>query len=276
MPVFETSTGYEKILYKDADFPIRWHLDHLSRSLFQVLTHWHEEIEILYFIDGRAKLICNQDETTVGKGNVVFISPYCLHRLENISSVCTYHCLVVNLRFIPNTLFSVVNAPISMITSDPKITSLVTDIIDELHQKAPWYQSAIQGELILLISLLSRTANSQNTISKSPSQYFEKVRQAIEYIHEHFQEKITVQELCSLVNLSKTYFSQCFQKITGKSIVDYINHYRCECAYHLIQSNQYSISECALMSGFQNLSYFTRKYSEIYGVLPSDTKRSAK
>ena len=134
MPVFETSKGYEKILYKDMDFPIRWHLDHLSRSLFQVLTHWHEEIEILYFIDGRAKLICNQDETTVGKGNVVFISPYCLHRLENISNVCTYHCLVVNLRFIPNTLFSFVNAPISMITSDPKITALVTDIIEELQQ----------------------------------------------------------------------------------------------------------------------------------------------
>ena len=84
-----------------------------------------------------------------------------------------------------------------------------------------------------------------------------------------------MEDICADINFSKSYFSRNFRQITGKTIVDFINELRLNYAYHLIQLNKYTISQCAEKSGFQNVSYFTKLYQRHFGLLPSKTAQQA-
>lgn len=267
----------EGIFHKDVDFPVIHHYDRLgSRSYPNLLTHWHEEVELLYFKKGSANLICNQISSQVTVGELAFISPYCFHRIENVTDICEYHCLVINPDFINNVPYPVMNSSQPILTGNPQAIACVSKIIEEIEQKDDWYQTMIKGEFLALIAHLSRITQPSSVCTKNHIKQFNSIRLAMEYIHNHFNEPITIQDICGVVNLSKTYFSQCFLKVTGKTIIDYINHYRCEHAYHLIQTGKYSIGECGEMSGFNNMSYFTKKFRQQYGALPSQITRKHK
>ncbi|ELP5185316.1 helix-turn-helix transcriptional regulator, partial [Clostridium perfringens] len=71
---------------------------------------------------------------------------------------------------------------------------------------------------------------------------------------------------------SKYYTCRTFKEVTGKTILDYINHIRCINARNLILYNGYTISESAYKSGFNNLSYFSKTYKKYMGLLPSEEK----
>ena len=99
------------------------------------------------------------------------------------------------------------------------------------------------------------------------------IADAIEYLNTHFSEPITVDEICESVGFSKYYFCRKFKAVTGKTVVDYINFLRCVNARRLIQSGQYNVSESAYMSGFNNLSYFSKTYIKHIGHSPSEEKQ---
>lgn len=264
---------YEKINHKDREFPVLLHISYLDSHINRVLTHWHEEAEILFVLEGEANCICNLETQLIKPGDVVYIGPNCLHTFENITSECVYECMLVNMDFIRPSCFSGANTPASFVTSEPEVVLPIKNIVEEIYQQKPWYQSVVQGQLITALAHMGRIAALQAQSAPHASKHFNEVRLAIEYIHEHFKEKITIEDICSVVGFSKTYFSERFHQATGKSIIEYINHFRCQYASHLLTIGKYSIGECADMSGFHSVSYFTRKYKQIYGRLPSEAKR---
>ena len=257
-----------KLFNFEADFPVLYHITWLDN--FSVpSTHWHEEFEILQFVEGRAYVFLNDIRLTAEPGDVMYIDPYCLHRLENITDVCKFHTLIVNMDFFINSPFSTSSAPLSLLTKDPLICACMERIIQEIHLKKPWYKTVIQAELLSSLSHLSRKSGISNEKTKNSTN---KIRQAIQYIHTHFKEKITVNDICDAVGFSSAYFGRCFHEITGLSMMEFLNKFRCEHAYLLIREGKYSISRCAEMSGFNNFSYFTRRFKRQFGVTPSEIK----
>ena len=57
---------------------------------------------------------------------------------------------------------------------------------------------------------------------------------------------------------------------TEITVVEYLNQQRCRHAQKLILEGE-SISAAAHLSGFENLSYFSRTYKRYIGYLPSET-----
>ena len=67
--------------------------------------------------------------------------------------------------------------------------------------------------------------------------------------------------------IKDVYKRQVFKEVTRRTPVDYINFIRCNYARNLLLSGRYNVSESAEMSGFKNLSYFSKTYKKYMGCL---------
>ena len=92
----------------------------------------------------------------------------------------------------------------------------------------------------------------------------------MEYIDRHFTEQISVGSICAEFGYSKSYICRVFHEITVLTIARQIAARRIYYAGTLLSSKRYSVSECAMMSGFSSASYFSKAYRKMYGRAPSD------
>ena len=81
---------------------------------------------------------------------------------------------------------------------------------------------------------------------------------ALEYIHQHFSEKITVSDLSERAYLSRSTFLRSFSEICGISPTDYLNQYRVRRALELLSASEKSKTEIAHLVGFYDLSHMER------------------
>ncbi len=91
------------------------------------------------------------------------------------------------------------------------------------------------------------------------------ILKALLYIHEHLDEKISLQEVADYVHLAKTYFSALFKSCIHMSFPDYINYSKINRGkYYLAHTNK-SVSEISEILGFSSQGYFInifKKYSD--------------
>lgn len=126
-----------------------------------------------------------------------------------------------------------------------------------------------------LLALLYRHYNSKKELkdSKQGGYAFDSMEKAFSYINEHFAEKITLEELAKVTSLSKTYLSKSFKKFIGQSLFEYIQQTRVQHAGYLLQTSQKSITQIALESGFETLSYFNRIFKKYYHISPGQFRK---
>ena len=102
-----------------------------------------------------------------------------------------------------------------------------------------------------------------------------RITDAIRYIKQNYNQSITVDEIVNHVGFSRAYFSREFKKHTGVSLITYLNYIRCSQARNMLGKGT-SINETAEACGFQNLSYFSKTYRKLMGVLPSADMKAFK
>ena len=93
---------------------------------------------------------------------------------------------------------------------------------------------------------------------------------AMAYIHTHYADSVSFQELANEANISASYLTRCFHKTLGITPVVYLNRYRVNQAKRLLAKRQQSISEVAWAVGFTDTSYFSRVFRREVGMSPSD------
>jgi two-component system response regulator YesN len=99
------------------------------------------------------------------------------------------------------------------------------------------------------------------------------VKKAIGFIRSESQREISLDEICELVGLSKFYFAREFKRITGHTIVHYINLTRCESAKVMLCESDTSIAQVASLCGFSDQSYFTRVFKLTTGMSPTEYRK---
>ena len=95
------------------------------------------------------------------------------------------------------------------------------------------------------------------------------VRQAKQYIQNHFGEPITQEEVSSAVGLSSTYFSALFKKEEGEGFAKYLTGVRMEQAKILLRESTASISEICRRVGYNDLKHFTHNFEKATGLKPA-------
>lgn len=107
-------------------------------------------------------------------------------------------------------------------------------------------------------------------VSAAPLKYNTLIlKPALEYIQINFEKRISLDEMASLCNISSSYFSKLFNKITGDNFSNYINQARIDRACVLLATTDTPITVIALDLGFEDNSYFDKVFKKLTGVTPS-------
>ena len=128
----------------------------------------------------------------------------------------------------------------------------------------------------ILYSMLIELNGEINDVPDRPTKHNAAVSAAIEYINNHFNENITLEHLCNVSGkLSEQYFCRLFKQHTGFRPVEYILRKRIAIAYSYLEKTDMPISEVAVLSGFNNTSYFYRNFKKFTGISPLTCRQNA-
>ena len=107
------------------------------------------------------------------------------------------------------------------------------------------------------------------------STHYKDVERTLVFINENIAEKITLDELSGIANMSKTSYSVAFKKATGMTVWEYILNARVELASSYLIEKKANVTEVALMCGFNNTAHFSKIFKKIKGSTPSEFKKES-
>jgi two-component system response regulator YesN len=140
--------------------------------------------------------------------------------------------------------------------------------IEPLEKVTNWYE---MEKWIRVLYDQTFQAVSRQPYSESVSR---SVFEAVKIINDELNRELTALDIAKRVNLSRSYFNQCFKDITGKPFNDYLRQCRIERAKeYLLQTNQ-PISWVADKTGYLDEKYFSHVFKEQTGMLPSEFRRN--
>lgn len=264
---------YEQ-LPKDSRLPVTYHF---PEFLIGNITpaHWHEHVEILCVTRGNLRIYIQGQVISAVPGDIVVINPGETHAIPEREPDSRYACLIPHQALCSKMGLSVKDHPIRNLIQDKRLVSAFHHILHILQEKPQLYEIDVQIRLISLVLDLIREYPKSDSISGRIQETAgeQLVKQTISYIKEHYARPLSTKDVCKYLGFDKSYVCSVFKKITGTTMISYLNMVRCEHARELLQMGKLSVSECASLSGFQNSSYFTKTYKHYTGELPSETSR---
>lgn len=94
------------------------------------------------------------------------------------------------------------------------------------------------------------------------------MKAAVDYIFEHYKERIDIEELSSLAFLSRRQFERRFRETFQLSPGNFILKIRIDTAIRLLIESDLSITQIAQEAGFYDNSYLTRQFKKSIGISP--------
>ncbi len=104
----------------------------------------------------------------------------------------------------------------------------------------------------------------------------ETIEQVCADLAANYRQKFSLTEVAARFYLSPYYLSRLFRRVTGQSIVDYLNNRRIEAAQKLLETTELSISAIAEQTGFASAAHFRRVFREVMGISPLQYRKGHK
>ena len=223
-------------------------------------------IDLTYIYDGEAQYTINGKTYTVSKGDLLCIPKNSL-RCAVTHSNHPMKCYPVNFQLydfdknemtLPFPLVSHIGIMDSLLYHYHELNTLWIE-------KKPGYILASRAIFTsILYLLLSILYYKNDRISVDF-----RIKKALSYISEHYIDKITVDDLSTLVDLNPVYFGTLFKENMGCSVKKYINTLKINHAENLLLSGEVTVSEAAFKCGFDDIFYFSKLFKSIKGYPPS-------
>lgn len=135
----------------------------------------------------------------------------------------------------------------------------IKNLYNILKNKIKISDSDMSKEIYLLVTDIFSSANSTGS---------NVIENAVKYISDNFNRKITVDEIAKEVHLSPSQFSRNFKCQIGVPPYEYLQNLRLTKAKELLKNTNLSISEIAYQTGFQSDSNFIYFFKNQEGISP--------
>ncbi|WDC85430.1 AraC family transcriptional regulator [Caloramator sp. mosi_1] len=261
--------------------PVKIFITELSPSCTYVPPHWHEFIEIIYFLQGDAKVQINSSYYDIRTGEIVLLNSLDVHAVYGFSKYLVLQfdtTIATDLPIEFNKLFpfnddnKIIRQNKNYIDYLETIRHYMEDIISKYNTKPLGFEIDIRGSIYKILAAI--IAYSQTTSKNEPSyrkhkENLQRLEKLLRYIDEHYNENITINDAANILNLAPNYFCRFFKSTMGKTFLEYLNFYRCSKAEMLINTTNIPITEIALLVGFSSIAYFNRVYKKYKGHSPS-------
>lgn len=102
------------------------------------------------------------------------------------------------------------------------------------------------------------------------------IEKALRYIAQNYSLPLTLEDVAENINLSPTYLSKKFKKVTGVTFKEYVNYIRIKQACQALLTTDDSITKIAVDCGFNSSNYFKDIFRKINGVSPRAFRKQSK
>lgn len=271
---------YELVKY-DKNIPGRLLMQDKPGWRCNTSPHWHPELEFVYMISGTLKVTINGNEQIIQSGDFYFCNTKIIHSTMTFDNTATHKYIVFQLshdfllRFHESCHFYI----------DKK--DAYDKIKKQLEQLAFLSDLSAQETLAKNIDieknksileicqiLLTECVVSDNNVSSNLSIFTGYAKTIMEYIGAHYHQKVSLQTLANEIGLSPQYLSKYFKKATNMGLLQYINRVRLDHANDYLVNSGSSVTDAALSSGFSSVKAYVRLCKEIYGMTPSEYRKS--
>lgn len=235
--------------------------------------HDHNGFEITLILSGKLRQMCNGVTTMLKEGDITFLSPNCIHQYISTGEPAEIINLTFPRQFVSDDVWKYAD-----MTKMPLVIHLEGDVLSACREtlfsvlalsKAPMEplpeNTYLKNMIEWLVLKLFARANDSMAVEDSFSP-------AIIYIHSHFTQQLTEQEVADLLHYTPTYFSMLFKKKFGITFKTYLVNLRLDYAAELLETTSLTISSVCEKCGFITPVYFSRAFKKKFGITPGEYK----
>lgn len=253
-----------------------------------VPIHWHNDLEINLIREGEAIFQVYQKSYRVRTGEGFLLNRNVPHSCSSPGNEhVRYSTILVRPDFLYGDFGSDVerkcfqpflqNSAIPCIhltgfdENGKEILQKLNQVEEAFDRKRFCYELKIKGLLCEAFAMILYGHRQELTkFVPANLQELERLEKMLNYLNMHFTEVISLQDLADQVHLSREVCCRLFKKMTGKTITGYLEEYRVNKSFSLVQSGQYSMTQITEMVGFSNPSRFASAFRKRFGCNPGE------
>jgi len=224
--------------------------------------HNHHTFDIYYMESGSRSYFIDDRFFTASTGDIVLIKPSSFHRigtgkvLRTLVSFTEEFLLSIYAKETVKQLTACFETP--LICPSESQRAEITALLGALSGCGDSVSFGVMlGSLLLKLAQCSSPPECDGTVSR-----------VLKYIHAHFAEIHSIDEIASQQYLSKQHLCRLFKNATGMTVIGYLNRVKVKNACTLLKKTEKSLTEICYLSGFNSYAYFSTVLKQETGLSP--------
>jgi len=278
----------ETVSHGDEAYPFTYYYENLALFDFNCIDwHWHNEFEFVFIESGDVFCDIGTTHFILHAGQGIMINSKVLHKLESKGDA-----IIPNFLFKPSFIAPteslifekyvspILSSSIEYVIFQKDITwqSAALDVINDIidlqyandHREISVSIKVQQLWLLLLENLTFESFENKTTVNSRA-----RLQLMMQYIHAHFAESISLEDIANSVAISKSSALHLFQTGIKMTPINHLISYRLRQAALLLTGTEKKIASIALESGFNSVDHFCRTFKNTYGITPTDYRKQS-
>lgn len=254
-------------------------------AVFYNNLHQHEEIQISYIIQGSGSLIVGDTISDFKPDDILVIGEHIPHVFRsdpNASSKSVMYTLFFTKKSFGKDFFNLTDlVDVQRFFEESeygmkiKANTKTYKLFNSLKQQNKMERIAT---LLYLLNALIHTEKQALSSFVSKQKYTDdegkRMNDVFQFAMDHYQKRITLDEVAKRAFMSKNAFCRYFKKRTNKTFFQFLIEIRIEQACKLLcQEQDRPISVISELCGFPNIANFNRKFKELKGFAPTQYRQ---
>lgn len=279
----------EEIAHITGGKPFSLHTINFCAAHQQALyLHLHPEMELFYLEHGELNFYVEDTLYHMKAGDAIFIPPNLLHHASCASSADgVFHALVFSpdvitspwsqdsfVKYVPSTLQS---NPAYVLHLTPDLEwhrETLADLERIFTKSGEWENSYLLAHGLILVIWQYLCQYHISKLNQDDSEKGnDQLQAALQYIHEHYFEEISLPMLADTAHMSPGYFCRFFKQRTHYTPFTYLKRYRIFMSCSYLTESDKKISEICLLCGFNNISHYNREFVKMLKMTPSKYRK---
>ena len=237
--------------------------------------NWHKNIEIIYITGGEGAVRNGTEDMAARTGDLFVVNSNDFHQVKSQTGI-DFSYMIIDESFCAENGIRTAELLFERRPCAPETIALYLaagEAVDAVTESADptALPRARLSVLALLIRLCEQHAIPRTKERKKATSAEEYVKTTITHLADHFAEPQSLDELAALSGISKHHLARLFKEYTGESVFSHLTRLRLRHAESVLREGA-SVTEAALRSGFESVSYFSRTYKKLCGRAPSALK----
>ena len=261
---------HELIIPND-DIPFKMFLFEGKDGNYSRDEHWHRSVEIMAVLDGEIDVFLNKQRIRLTASEFVLINS---NEIHSISAIKPNQTVVLQIPADSFRRYYLDNSFIyfshSRQDADTDVMQLIRDMYMTYRSRKFGYDFVVQSQfyqLLYQLILKYRSSDIDHQI-RIQIQKHGKMSEIIDYVHENYNKKISLDHLGSVFGYSSTYISRLFRKYTGWGFKRYLNHIRLMYAVKDMEETMDTLDVIASRHGFPDRKALNKEFQEQYHMTP--------